>query len=110
MSGDSPEVQMARLDERLKSILSELVQAREDGRHQYAKLEDLGRAVVSVENRVVSVENSLAKASPTIDEFITIKHKVQGAGVIGKWVWAIGGGIIGMIFTMRGSILEWLSK
>lgn len=107
---ESPEAQMARLDERLKSIFAELQMARDGRKQQYESLEKLGRSLLTIEGRVVNVENSLAKASPTIDEFIVIKHKVIGAGILGKWLWAGGGVLLGFIFSMREHIITWLSK
>ena len=41
-----------------------------------------------MEGRLKNVEDSFAKSEPTIEEFITIKHKVAGAGVFGKWAGA----------------------
>lgn len=79
MGSESTDVQMARLDERLKSILIELESAKLGRKQQYEKQEEVGHSLISIESRLVNVENSLAKASPTIDEFIIIKHKVSGA-------------------------------
>lgn len=110
MSGESPETKIARMDERLNVILLELQQARDGRKHQYEKLESMGRSIQATENRLESVEKSLAKASPTIDEFITIKHKVQGAGVMGKWVWTAAGFIIGIIMSSKETIIGWLTK
>lgn len=107
---ESTEAQMARLDERLKSIFAELESARDGRKQQYESLEKLGRSLLTIEGRVVNVENSLAKASPTLDEFIVIKHKVIGAGILGKWLWVAGGSLLGFIFAMRENIITWLSK
>ncbi|AWY08127.1 hypothetical protein HOT48_gp112 [Klebsiella phage ZCKP1] len=41
--------------------------------------------------RLKRVEESITKSEPTIEEFITIKHKVAGAGIFGKWAWAVAG-------------------
>ena len=104
------EVQMARLEERLKVIFSSMEKAEHGRKQQYESLEGLRRTLQSIEGRVENVENSLAKASPTLDEFIIIKHKVIGAGMLGKWLLAGGGTILGIVFSMRESILAWLSK
>lgn len=104
------EAQIARLAERMNTILEEMAQARDGRKHQYEKLEDLGRSILKLDNRVESVENSLARASPTIDEFITIKHKVAGAGMLGKYVWAIGGGLLSALAFGREAIFAWFAK
>lgn len=102
------EVQIARLEERLAVILNELQQVQDGRKQQYEKLEEMGRSLLQLSNRVESVEKSLAKASPTIEEFITIKHRVVGAGMLGKWVWAVAGGLIGMLFYARVQIMDFL--
>lgn len=110
MTGESTETQLARQDERLKRILEELVAARDSRKDQYESIEKLGRSLTSIEGRVENVENSLAITKPTIDEFIIIKHKVLGAGLFGRWVWAIAASVVTFLFSMREQIIVWLSK
>ena len=106
MGTESPEVQMARLEERLKAILSRLDEARSDQQAQQHQMDLITQTLQSMSNRVENVESSLATAKPTIEEFITIKHRVVGAGMLGKWVWAVAGGLIGMLFSARVQIME----
>lgn len=110
MTGESTEAQLARQDERLKRILEELVAARDSRKYQYESIEKLGRSLASIEGRVENVENSLAITKPTIDEFIIIKHKVLGAGMFGRWVWAAAASVVTLLFSMREQIIVWLSK
>lgn len=108
--GEAVEVQMARLEERLRVIVDDLALARDSRKQQYEIQEKLGRSLVSIENRLENVETSLARATPTIDEFLIIKHKVVGAGLLGKWLWAAGGMLIGLVGASREVILGWMSK
>lgn len=108
MGQESTEVQMARLEERLKVILERLDEARND---QQASQENIGlitQTLQSISSRVENVESSLATAKPTIEEFITIKQRVVGAGMMGKWIWAIAGALIGMLFSARVHIMDLL--
>lgn len=107
---ESNEAQLARLDERLKAIMAELEKATTSRKDQYERLEAMGRSLLSIDNRVEKVENSLAANAPTIEEFITIKHKVVGAGVMGRWLWLAGGAVISFVFTMREALFTWLMK
>lgn len=107
---ESVEAQIARLAERMNTVLEEMAQARDGRKYQYEKLEDLSRCILKLDGRVESVENSLARASPTIDEFITIKHKVVGAGIAGKWLWMALGALAGILASSRTFIVEWLTK
>ena len=108
MGTESPEVQMARLEERLKVILARLDEARSYQQAQQHQMGLITQTLQSMSNRVENVESSLATAKPTIEEFITIKHRVVGAGMLGKWVWAIAGGLLGMLFSARVQIMELL--
>lgn len=110
MSTESTEVKLARMEERLNTVLGGLQQDRESRKQQYDTLEDIGRSLLLIDNRVQSVEKRLTEAGPTIDEFITIKHKVVGAGVLGKWIWAIGASLITILYTSREAILAWMAK
>lgn len=103
-------VQMARLEERLKGISEGLTLDRESRKQQYETMNEISRSLSSLDNRVGVVEKGFADSAPTIEEFITIKHKVVGAGIAGKWMWAAAGVIISMIFTFRREIIAWLSK
>lgn len=110
MAEESIEVRLARLDERLMAVLGKLDEAKEDQRNQQSSMSKIDNFLIMLDNRVKNVEESLAKASPTIDEFITIKHKVSGAGFIGKGVWVVLGGTISMLFAMRETIYQWFSR
>lgn len=108
MANEPVEVQLARFDGRMEMILRELQDARTGRREQYERIESLTQSVMSIGTKVENVETKLAGQAPTIEEFITIKHKVVGAGQLGKWVWAIGGVLIGVIFSTRKTLGQWL--
>lgn len=110
MTGESTDARLARIDERIKSVLEELQRAGDGRKQQYTKIEELGRSIMKVENRVENVEKTLSVATPAIDEFMIIKHKVVGAGIVGRWLWGIGGTLLGVAFAMRETILSWLHR
>lgn len=110
MGSESPEAQVARLDERLKSIANEMDLARDGRKQQYETLESIGRTLIKLDNRIEGVEKRLAAAAPTIDEFVNIKLKVQGAGIAGKWAWAGAASLLTFLYSIRESIIHWVSK
>lgn len=110
MGIESTEVQIARLEERLTQILREMELNRHDRKGQYEKLEQVNESVTLLGTRVKGVEDSLAKATPTLDEFITIKTKVVGAGAVGKWLWAGGSSLITILALSRETIFSWFAK
>lgn len=107
---ESTDVQLARLDERLKTVLTELMSAREGRKEQYETTEAMRMSLQSLDNRVEQVEKSLASTTPTLNEFVAMKNKVAGAGFAGRYVWMWGGAIIGVLAASRESIFSWFSK
>ena len=105
---DVDDLQLARLEERLNQVLQGMAQDRESRKQQYEKTEELAQSITKLDGRMGQVEQSLTQQAPTIEEFITIKHRVVGAGMMGKWVWAIAGGLLGMLFSARVQIMELL--
>ena len=99
---ESPEVQIARMDERLKTVVS-LMERIESDRTTSLQW------MVSVSERLANVENSLATSAPTISEFTSLKHKVMGAGVLGRWIWGASAALIGWIFGARETLLALFS-
>ncbi|ATW58127.1 hypothetical protein CNR35_00031 [Pseudomonas phage inbricus] len=110
MSTEPTEVQLARLEERLNQVLQGMAQDRESRKQQYEKTEELAQSITKLDGRMGQVEQSLTQQAPTIEEFITIKHKVVGAGIAGKWVWAIAGGLITFLWTAKKEIAAWLGN
>ncbi len=103
-------IQIARMDERLRVIIEGLQQDRDSRKNQYEKMELLNVTLTEFSNRLSTLESNFARSAPTIEEFITIKHKVVGAGIAGKWLWIAIGGILGILFSLRMEIIRWLSK
>lgn len=110
MGNENPEVKIARMEERINTILSEIQQARDGRKAQYETLEEIIRQLIQVDHRISGVEQRLSSAQPTLDEFVDIKLKVQGAGIAGKWLWAVGSCVLTAAVTMRETIFAWLSK
>jgi len=105
---ESTEIQVARMEERLRGLLVDQEEARQSRKDQYETNEQVRRLLHAIDSRLSNVENSLAKSAPTIEEFITIKHKVVGAGKAGKMMWAILGGVLTLIITLRTELFSWL--
>lgn len=106
---ENTEVVLARLDERFKTLIENHNKESADRAKLESSLASLKESVTVMGNRLKNVEDSLAKNEPTIEEFITIKHKVVGAGIFGKWVWLGAGAIIGILATARREIFTWFA-
>lgn len=93
----------------MKTLFENQARDRQDREKLEETLVELRDSINDIGNRLKNVEDSLAKNEPTIEEFITIKHKVVGAGIFGKWVWAGAGAIIGVLAAARREIFAWFA-
>lgn len=93
----------------MKTLFENQTRERQDREKLEETLVELRDSINDIGNRLKNVEDSLAKNEPTIEEFITIKHKVVGAGIFGKWVWAGAGVIIGVLAAARREIFAWFA-
>jgi hypothetical protein len=91
-------------------VLKELSDAREDRKQQFTAIDDIRGSVLKLDHRMTSVEEALTTIRPTIDEFIQIKNKVLGAGRLGKWLWILLIGLIGLAAKFRVELMTWFTK
>lgn len=101
---------MARLQEQMKTILTRLDEAKEESKGQKRWMREMSNTLSDVDRRLGGVEENFARASPTIDEFMVIKHKVVGAGLLGRWLWTGLGALLTFLYTIRETVFSWLSK
>lgn len=103
------EIQLARLDERMKMLLDRMEENHESHIKTRAWMGQVDRTLGEINHRVGSVESSLAKTAPTIEEFMVIKNKVLGAGIAGRWLWIALGTLLGGIISAREHIVRFFS-
>lgn len=103
------EIQLARLDERLKMVLDRMEENYESHAKTRAWMGQVDHTLSEINHRVGSVESSLAKSAPTIEEFMVIKNKVLGAGIAGKWLWAALGALLTLVITAREHLIRFFT-
>lgn len=110
------EVEIARFDERLKSIermLGEIgaaqKEASEGRRRGYEAQERTEREVIGINHRLSAVEKSVEAIRPTTAELEKVRDRVIFAGSLGKAMWGLGkallaaaAGAAGAYYTMTG--------
>jgi len=94
----------------MQFLVDESKEAKIARKAQYEVLETMGRSMSAMAGEVSDVKTKLAGQAPTIEEFITIKHKVVGAGKAGKWLWAIGAFLIGSVYSSREAVVSWFTR
>ena len=107
---ESVEVRVARLEENMKFLVEEAKEAKNARKVQYQTDEATKTVLQSMGISMQAVESKLAGQAPTIEEFITIKHKVVGAGKLGQWLWVVGAALLGFVYGARESIGNFLTR
>jgi len=107
---ESPEVQIARLDERLNVLIDWLESDQQNKKDLHRWMGSVDISMERMSARLENVERSLASTAPTINEFVTLKNKVIGAGALGKWVWAGAAALLTWIYSIREHLFDLLSR
>lgn len=102
--------------DRLKSIDETMAEERKSSavsrQRVYDKLDKTDHMISKIENRVERLEHAITTMSPTVAEFLTYKAQVQGAGKLGKFLWWIGGLLLGAaaaLATQWHNLVAWAS-
>ena len=105
---ESVEVRIARMEERMGFLARDAEEASKARKSQYEATAAVQSSVDELTRSVQLVTDTLAGQKPTIEEFITIKHKVVGAGKLGRWLWIAGAFLLGTAANLREHLLIWL--
>lgn len=106
---ESIEIQIARIDERMKMMMDKMEENHESHVRTRAWMGQVDRQLSDISTRVNSVESSIARNAPSLEELIAIKHKVVGAGTFGRWLWVGLGALLTFILTSREHLVKLLS-
>lgn len=94
---ETPEVQLARLDERMKSIgetlqsiVGEMKDAAAARKRVYEVQERTEKEIIGINHRLDMVERSVEAIGPTTDELERVRDRVMFAGRLGKVLWSVG--------------------
>lgn len=107
MSNESVDVKIARLEVTMSQMMKELESSERSRKAQYDTITQLNHLMMKMGGQLENLEKQVATAQPTIEEFITIKHKVVGAGWLGHWLWVAGGVLLGFVAANRRLISQW---
>lgn len=109
LTGLSHEAQLAMLYNTQQHIIETLKRIEESVRGLDKSNHDAALSSVEMSGRVKRLEDSMNANAPTIQEFVTIKHKVQGAGKLGTFLWAAGAVLLTWVASSREAIFMWLT-
>ena len=98
---ESPEVQAARLDERLKSIQNMLQQNQVSSKELHNKVEQLYTLLIDIDSRVKVLEEQVKEQSSMYEEFTQLKHEVTMAKRIMRWIWFAISGLVAFGVSLK---------
>lgn len=106
----SQDVLLGELLGRQNAILEELRDAKTSRKNQYEAIEEIRDNIARIDIRQTEMETKLLGYAPTIEEFISIKQKVIGAGKLGQYLWLIGAALITAAYKFRVEMMSWFGK
>ena len=89
-----------RLDQLGGQIESDRLNSEESRRRMHEKLDGHEKMLWGLDHRMEVMERAVTSTSPVFTEFMAYKQRVIGAGMVGRWLWWIGG----IILTAAASI------
>ena len=107
---ESQEAQMARHDERIKSIIDNQATYRKDMTELSNQFGQMFQMLSNIENRLKVVEESMEPNADMLEEYNALKHEVAGARRIMKVIWGIIAGLFALGLTLRNEIASLLNN
>jgi hypothetical protein len=102
MNSDLVALIVSRLDSIDKTLAEDRKTSTESRGKVYGRLEGMSKQMTDVEGRVVTLEAHITSMSPTVEEFVTYKERVRGAGVLGRLLWMVGGVLLTSAVAISG--------
>ena len=103
---DTNDIQLARLDERLKILIEQMSADKEEKSAILKWMQDTDTKLQKITNELENLKQTFSTAEPTISSFVKINNQVEGAGKLGKYLWLALGVLLGSI----GYIKEFIHR
>lgn len=97
-------VGLAKLETHMELLLKGQERAEQSQKELGSTVNIMDKKIDGLDYRLTTLETSFNEAKPTIAEFIATKNKVQGAGILGNWLWFIGGLILSGAAWVSGTM------
>lgn len=110
MTNQSIEASVAVIQEQLKRITDDNAEARQARKAQYEQNERQNATLLKIEHRLEKVETWITSSDPTIKEYREFRMQAQGAGRLGKMVWALAMASIGAVAALVATWNKWIGQ
>lgn len=111
-SGDNSQALMLLLDRlnRIEdAIQSDRINSDDSRRRLHEKVDGLEKSFWGLDSRLEVMEKAVTSTNPMFTEYQAYRQRVIGAGMVGRWLWWLGG----IILTAAASIAAtyaWLAS
>lgn len=106
---ETTETRIARLDEQVKTLVDKVNKNQDAVANVNSWMASVDNTLSSMNYRFSSVEQNVTRSVEAINEFNSIKNKVIGASLAGKWVWTALGVGFTLLYAFHGSIIKILT-
>lgn len=103
----SLEASVAVINEQLKVITEDMREARTARKAQYEQNERQAATLMKIDHRLERVETWMLSSDPTIQDVRNMTLQAQGAGKLGRGLWALAGISIGAAATLVAFWQKW---
>ena len=106
---ETSETKLARLEEKVKTLIDKVDQNQDTYNRSSSWMTAVDNTLSSINFRLSSVEQNVSRSTVAIEEFNSIKNKLMGASIAGKWFWTILGVTFGFLYAFHESIAKILA-
>jgi len=103
------QIVLKRLDQLEGHLESDRINSSDSRRRLHEKIDGLEKTIDNLDRRLEHVEKVMSTTNPMFTEYMAYKQRVIGAGIVGRWLWFIGG-ILLSAAASAAAVYAWLAS
>lgn len=100
---------LQRLDQFASQLESDKVTSDESRRRLHEKIDALEKTIWGLDHRLELMEKAVTSTNPVFTEYMAYKQRAIGAGMVGRWLWWLGGILISAAAS-AAAMYTWLTS
>lgn len=100
---------LQRLDRIESQLESDRINSEESRRRMHEKLDGHEKMLWGLDHRMETMEKAVTTTSPVFTEYMALKQRAIGAGMVGRWLWWIGGLVLSAAAS-AAAVYGWLAS
>lgn len=107
---ESTDIKLARMDERLKSILERLEDDKNDRSQTSRRITGIEHTLLDMNARLKNVEENLERTNPAIDQLLVLRNRLAGMGFMGRCLWGVFIFLAGIMFASKEFFIQLFNR